>query len=122
MNRGSLVLVSDCDFGFLWTFPFGGPLIPKNWLKKCSLYKLSLRGSKAREGLDKLFCPNIFIVQSMCDRSHQLTVLPKKRSITGCWRLYSCWREEEGFTTWDKSKHLFILNKPQTCCKRGLQL
>lgn len=86
MNKESLVIVSDCDVGFSWTFPFGGPLIPNNWLKNCRLYKLTLRGSKARESLDELFRQNIYIVQSMCDRSHQLTVLPKKRSITGFWR------------------------------------
>lgn len=61
-------------------------LIPKNWLKKCHLCKLSLRGSKARENLDELFCQNIYIVQSMCDQSHQLPVLPNNHSIIGCWR------------------------------------
>lgn len=34
MNRENLVIVSDCDVEFLWKFPFRGPLIPKNWLKK----------------------------------------------------------------------------------------
>lgn len=69
MNRESLVIVSNCDVEFLWKCPFGGPgpLIPKNWLKMCHLYKLSLRGSKARENLDELFCQNIYTVQSMCD-------------------------------------------------------
>lgn len=126
MNRESLVIVSDCDVEFLWKFPFRGSLIPNNWLKKCRLYKLSLRGSKARESLDELFFQNIYIVQSMCDRSHhQLTVLPKKRSIIGCWRhggAIVLKGSEEGVTSRDKSKHLFVLNKPQTCCKRGLQL
>lgn len=50
------------------------------------MYELSLRGSKARENLDELYCQNIYIVQSMCDLSHQLTVIPKKHSIIGCWR------------------------------------
>lgn len=81
MNRESLVIVSDCDVGFLWTFLFGGPLIQNNWLKKCRLYKLSLREPKARYSLDELFCQNIYIVQSMCDRSHQLTVLPKIKQL-----------------------------------------
>lgn len=52
----------------------------------CRLHKLSLRGSKARESLDELFFQNIYIVQSMSDRAHQLTVLPKKHSVIGCWR------------------------------------
>lgn len=56
MNRESLVIVSDCGVEFLWRCPFGGPLIPKNWLKKFRLYKLSLRRSKARESLDDFFC------------------------------------------------------------------
>lgn len=65
VNRESLVIVSDCDVEFLRKFPFRGPLIPNNWLKKCRLYKLSLRGSKARVSLDELFFQNIYLHSSV---------------------------------------------------------